>query len=292
MQFGLIGNINKPEVVKTIENIIEYLDSRKISFAIEETLSKKIKNKKLKNSKNIFGINKLITTSDLIIAAGGDGTILSIANLVGNKQVPILGVNLGKLGFLTEASSSTILNFINEILNHNYKIESRTILEVKLKNKIYFGLNDVVIDKGSSSRIVKINSFINNSSLMDFIGDGIIVSTPTGSTGYSLATGGPIIAPTSEVFVISPICAHTLNARSLVIPDDCEIEINASAENEKIRLTIDGQQRVLIDKNFNVKIKKANYLVKLIKPKDSNYYDVLRKKLFWTYDARTKGNNK
>ena len=287
MRFGIIGNIKKPEVLETVKNISKYLVSEKVEFYIEKKLSAKISKNNIFTKKNILSIENLISSSDIIIACGGDGTILSTANLINFKEIPILGLNLGKLGFLTEASNENIYSFIKNIINHNYKIESRTVLEVSLNKKKYYGLNDVVIDKGISSRIVKIKSLINKSSLMDFIGDGIIISTPTGSTGYGLASGGPIVAPNSEVFVLNPICAHSLSIRSLVVPDNCEIEILASSENEKVRLTIDGQQKVFVNNILKVKIKKAKHFVKLIKSNDSNYYDVLRKKLFWSFDTRT-----
>ncbi|MEK7818816.1 MAG: NAD(+)/NADH kinase [Bacteroidota bacterium] len=293
MIFGLYGNLSKKEVVTFAVDFISHLTSKGSDFIVHDKLAKLIsKSSNLRFKKNqSVSLKKLILKSKIIVACGGDGTILSIANAIGKKETPILGINLGKLGFLTESSTSNAIELLDEILLHNYRVESRTMIEVNLNRKKYFGLNDVVVDKGSSSRVVSILALINNSALMNFIGDGILVATPTGTTGYSLATGGPIVSPSSEVFAVSPICAHTLTTRSLVVPDESVITIHAKSEMEKIRLTIDGQQKVLLTSPLKIKIRKANHVTNLIKRIDSNYYDVLRKKLLWSNDARAKEIN-
>lgn len=233
-------------------------------------------------------MEKIVSECDMMIAFGGDGTILSTARLVGRAAVPILGVNLGKLGFLAELSVDEVESFVDDILNNQHVIEDRMVVRVTAEGHDVqmFGVNDVVIDKSNSSRVIDMDTYVNNDYLVTYTGDGLIVSTPTGSTGYSLASGGPIVVPTSDVLTITPISPHTLTARSVIVPDSSVIRVSVESELQNVRVTADGQQEKIFTPPVNLFIQKADYSVKLVKRKDKSYYDVLRSKLMWGKDIR------
>ena len=230
----------------------------------------------------------MVSECDMMIAFGGDGTILSTARLVGRAAVPILGVNLGKLGFLAELSVDEVESFVDDILNNQHVIEDRSVIRVTAEGHDIqmFGVNDVVIDKSNSSRVIDMETYVNNDYLVTYTGDGLIVATPTGSTGYSLASGGPIVVPASDVLTITPISPHTLTARSVIVPDSSVIRVSIESELQTVRVTADGQQEKIFTPPVNLFIQKADYTVKLVKRKDKSYYDVLRSKLMWGKDIR------
>lgn len=217
---------------------------------------------------------------DLIIVLGGDGTILRTARNMNNK-IPILGINIGHLGFLTNAEINDLENVLSEISKKNYFVEDRIMLECKIDQceDRYLALNDIVLSKGTLSRIVDFAIDINNSFYSNITADGIIISTPTGSTAYNLSAGGPIIYPTLDVVAITPICPHTLAKRTIVIDSKSKIKIKHSCEKESIFLTVDGQQAVELKGHEEITITLSNMRCKLIKLDDYNFFDILRNKL-------------
>lgn len=289
MNFGIIGNIRKPTFLEVLVDILNYFDNLKINYYIESSSAKLLKEKLKDNvpTKRILSSEDLFKKSDIVIAFGGDGTILNVARMIGRKQVPILGINLGKLGFLAEVTVEEMKTCINEIIQHNYIIEDRMVLEARVPNgkKIFYGLNDIVIDRGAYKRVIELEVYVNNQYLVTYAADGLIVTTPTGSTAYSLAVGGPVVAPGTEVVMINPIAAHTLTARPLIIPDDSVIKVK-SLTKINIHLTADGQDELFLKSPCEIVIKKTNYTVKLIKQKRSSYFDLLRAKLLWGKDIR------
>lgn len=290
MRIGVVGNITKPSLSEAVESLLKLGQKYGLEFFLHSDLYKPLK-KKLKNgiSKKLFHAStELARKSDLVVAFGGDGTILSAARMVGKAQIPILGINLGKLGFLAEVSLDELDAFIRDIVNHRHLIEERTVLEIHLEKEKteMFALNEVVIDKSSSSRVIHLSVYVDNDYLVSYQGDGIIVSTPTGSTGYALAAGGPIIAPTTNAIVIQPISPHSLSARTVIVPDTSSVRVVVGHLSNEARVTSDGQFERTFTPPSNIYIEKADYKIKLVKRKDRSYYDVLRAKLFWGSDIR------
>ncbi len=293
MTFGIVGNIKKETIVDAITLLLKSIEKRAINYFIEEELAHHINKKAEKKiilKKHTASMEEIIPQSDMLIALGGDGTMLSTANKVGRATVPILGINLGALGFLTEISIAEIEAFLDDILNNQYSTEERTILKATIEgiNDAWYGLNEIVVDKSGSSRLIEISTYINNEYLVQYNGDGIIISTPTGTTGYALAAGGPIVVPTSNVITIQPISPHSLTARAVIVPDNSEIRLVANSSFNEVRITTDGQQEKIVKTPAVIHIKKADYTIKLIRKKDRSYYEILRTKLMWGRDIRVK----
>jgi NAD+ kinase len=232
---------------------------------------------------------KLPTACDILISLGGDGTILRLARLVCKTSTPIFGINLGKLGFLAEISLDELDDCLSEILCGEYFVEDRMMLQARIgKSKIDIqALNDIVLHQTGSSRMFSIKTSVNGEYLSTFIGDGIIIATPTGSTAYALSNGGPIVTPANQVILISPICPHTLTARTVVVPAESIVALNVERASGKIHFAADGQQQALVMPPIEITIQRSPLKTKLVTRKQRSYYDVLRRKLNWGRDART-----
>lgn len=223
---------------------------------------------------------------DVLIVLGGDGTFLHAARLIGDSKVPLLGVNLGGFGFLTEVNADELFPLLDDFLKQGYEIEERMRLKIKVKrnNRLYRDysvLNDVVMHKRTLARIIDIGSFINEEYLTTFKGDGLIISTPTGSTAYSLAAGGPIIVPSLESIVMTPICPHTLTNRSLVISRDGRIVLRPDIKKGEVILTMDGQVGLPLEENDEIEVARHGKGLKVIKVRLRGYYEILRSKFKW-----------
>ncbi|MFQ5450529.1 MAG: NAD(+)/NADH kinase [Nitrospinaceae bacterium] len=223
---------------------------------------------------------------DLIIVLGGDGTLLSLVRIVHAHNVPILPVNLGSLGFLTEIALPDLYPTLRKMLDHQYRLEQRMLLNASLwrgdkKVGDYHVLNDVVINKGALARIVHLHVRVDNQYMTSYRADGLIIATPTGSTAYSLSAGGPIIHPSMHALVLSPICPFTLTNRPIVIPDRSHIQVELTTQKEDVRVTLDGQEGCDMFTGDILKIKKARTSLKLVQATGKNYYQILRKKLHW-----------
>jgi NAD+ kinase len=291
MKFGIVGNLSKETLGDAVMKLLGTGEKRFIEFLIHDDIAKSINKeagKRVIQRKYIAPMERIVSECDMMIAFGGDGTILSTARLVGRAAVPILGVNLGKLGFLAELSVDEVESFVDDILNNQHVIEDRMVVRVTAEGHDVqmFGVNDIVIDKSNSSRVIDMDTYVNNDYLVTYTGDGLIVATPTGSTGYSLASGGPIVVPASDVLTITPISPHTLTARSVIVPDSSVIRVSVESELQSVRVTTDGQQEKIFTPPVNLFVQKADYTVKLVKRKDKSYYDVLRSKLMWGKDIR------
>lgn len=224
---------------------------------------------------------EIVRELEFVITLGGDGTILRTARYISKCNVPILGVNIGNLGFLSGVEVSNFYDSIEDLLAGRYKIEERMMLQAIIKNNkkaSYEALNDVVISKGTLSRIVHFEIYIEGSLYTDFKADGVIISTPTGSTAYSLSAGGPIIEPDMKLISITPICPHYLGVRTIVLDCNKKIEIRVHKKQEKVYLTIDGQESVELSED-TVNITSSDIKCKLIRLKEYDYFDILRKKI-------------
>ncbi len=226
--------------------------------------------------------------SSVIITYGGDGTLLTVAQYSLQYDVPVLGVNLGKLGFLADIRPAEVIGAIEHIMDDQYVVERRMTLQGRLEGKTetFFSLNDIVVSKSGSTKVIEIDAFINGEYLATFFADGFIVSTPTGSTAYSLATGGPIVVPGCEAIVLSPISAHALTARPMIIPSSCRIQLKTRSTDGVAMVMTDGVVIAENLRNLTLHIEKSQQYVKLVKGIGPSYYTMLREKLNWATDAR------
>jgi NAD+ kinase len=227
--------------------------------------------------------------ADLAISVGGDGTFLNTVERVGRKGIPILGINTGRLGFLADISENEIENAIPEIFNRLYTVEERSQLKLELDGKIFndsgLALNEIAVMKQDSSSMITIHSWLDEQYLNTYQADGLIVSTPTGSTAYSMSVGGPILVPQSNNIIIAPIAPHSLTIRPLVIPDNLTITMQVESRNNQFLVALDGRSYVVDACKF--KIRRADYPVLVAKRKEQSYFDTLRAKLMWGADKRS-----
>jgi NAD+ kinase len=291
MKFGIAGNLDKTELPKVVERLITRFTKENVPYVLHEAIAKGLRgkiDKRLLSQSPVVLERKLPAECDILISLGGDGTILRMARLVNGMATPILGINLGKLGFLAEVSLEELDECLTEIISGNYIVEDRMMLQARIgrsKNNLQ-ALNDVVLHQTSSSRMFSVKTFVNGEFLSNFIGDGIIISTPTGSTAYALSNGGPIVTPTNHLILISPICPHTLTARTVVVSEDSIITLKVETATGKIHLAADGQQQAFLQAPVEIIIERSTLTTKLVKRKNRSYYDVLRRKLNWGKDAR------
>ncbi len=224
--------------------------------------------------------------ADLTIVVGGDGTLLAAARLLEDRQIPILAINHGGLGFLTEVTLEEMYPAIERVLAGQFITEHRMMMDiaiVRMNRHIatYRALNDAVINKGTLSRMIELEMLVDRQYVSRFRADGLIVATPTGSTAYNLSAGGPIIYPTMSAMVMTPICSHTLTNRPIVLPPGVKIEIVLTSAQDDVQVTVDGQVGMKLENNDKITVEKSHIAVKLVAPADKNYFDVLRGKLKW-----------
>jgi len=277
---GIIAKKNKLEAIEASHNLMNWFRSRGIEVILNEDLRNKVDGERESISKVNF------SQIGLAVVLGGDGTLLSAARLIGTSEVPILGVNLGGLGFLTAFSLDELYPVLEKILSGNYETEKRMMLNTTIFREDetlaeYSVLNDVVITKAAIARIIDLETSIDKHYLTMFKADGLIVSTPTGSTAYSMAAGGPIVFPSLQAIILTPICPHTLAHRPILVPYKAEIKIIIKSKNEGVFLTFDGQVGQSLRENDVVKIKESDHAVRLIKSPFRDYFEVLRTKLRW-----------
>src|SRR5438874_6722112 len=224
--------------------------------------------------------------ADLTVVVGGDGTLLAAARLLGDRQIPILAINRGGLGFLTEVTLDELYPSIERVLAGHFITEHRMMMDIEIlraKKRLagYRALNDVVINKGTLSRMIELEARVDGQYVSRFRADGLIVATPTGSTAYNLSAGGPIIFPTMSAMIVTPICSHTLTNRPLVLSEGVKIEIVLRSAQDDVYVTVDGQVGLNLQMDDHLVVQKSNVAVKLVAPADKNYFDVLRGKLKW-----------
>lgn len=276
---GLIINKDK-DVDFTITNKI-------LDWILEKSVLVYVNDKLDYNHQRLIYVDKLqmFENVDFVITLGGDGTILGVAREIVEYEIPILGVNLGHLGFITEVEIKELFYALEKVLNGDYNIEKRIMLHAQVitkgkEVKSFYALNDICITRGYLSRMVKLNTYINNDFVDIYNSDGLLVSTPTGSTAYSLSAGGPIVNPTLNVMLITPICPHSLKSRTLVVSENDKIDIHVDGDSgDVIYITADGQEGYKLLSGDVVKVKKLEKSLSLIKVLDRSFYDILRNKL-------------
>lgn len=275
---GIFPNLLKKNIKRVLADIIKWCENNNFKVLVKTDIQDMVTDVSKIKSSDI--INKI----DVALTLGGDGTLLRVARHVAPFNIPILSINMGHLGFLTEIELSDLYNDLELLKQGSYYIDKRMMLEAQIirnKKKLesFLALNDVIITRGFFSRLIRLNTFVNNSFLDTYPGDGLIISSPTGSTAYSLSAGGPIISPNVEIILLTPMCPHTLHSRSIIFSKDDTIKVKLLEEQPKVMLTVDGQQGLQLLPGDEVVIKKANYHTKLLRFKKRSFYDVLRKKL-------------
>lgn len=278
-KIGIICKSGRDEPGEILEKLLPWLNRKGYETFVDAEAAEKL---------NVRGFPRSViaSLSDVILVLGGDGTMLSVSRLVAEKGIPILGINLGSLGFITEVNREEIFDAVDKMLTDGCAVEERLMLTARIhrggkKITEYIVLNDVVINKGALARIIDLETYINGTYVTTFKADGLIISTPTGSTAYSLSAGGPILYPTSNSLVLTPICSHTLANRPIVLPDDFKIEVILKTLSEDVYLTLDGQAGFSLRIDDVIEIIKSRFKTKLLVPVERNYFDVLRTKLKW-----------
>jgi NAD+ kinase len=281
--FGLWGNTDKSVFWQILPKIIDWANSNKLQIYITEKIQKNVEFNA--NSIPVINSNEKISEMDFMLVLGGDGTFLSCARAVEHHDTPILGIHLGDLGFLAKVTLDDIFQRLDQVAKGDYLIEKRSMVKAVLKKtgseKVLYGLNDFVVTSGESHRLLISEVFVNGRRVSEYRSDGLIVATPTGSTAYSLSSGGPIIAPDVDSFVITPISAHSLNSRPLVVSNKSSIEIKFSNYNQDIIFITDGQLHEMLRPNDVALISNSNFQIGLIDFDDTDYFNTLRIKMGW-----------
>jgi NAD+ kinase len=261
----IVTKPKQPDVSRVANELIDWFESKGIAASLEEAAA---------------------SSADLAVVVGGDGTLLAAARLLGDRQIPILAINHGGLGFLTEVTLEEMYPALERVVTGEVVTQYRMTMDVRVSRAgqqaaYYRALNDAVINKGTLSRMIELEARVDGQYVSRFRSDGLIVSTPTGSTAYNISAGGPIVFPTMEAMLVTPICSHTLSNRPLVLPENAVVEIILRSAQEDVYMTIDGQVGQPLRLGDLLTVRKSAASVKLVAPVDKNYFDVLRGKLKW-----------
>ena len=293
MKVAIFGQFYHQNAEEAITILFDYLEKKNGDFFIEETFLQII-NSQINPDENAYHFNTFKTLDDsfdLLISIGGDGTILRAITFVKDKSIPIVGINTGRLGFLATIQNNRIETAMDHIFEGRYKISERSLLEVKTTpsnenmEHLNFALNEITVSRKNTTSMITVDTHLNGEYLTSYWSDGLIVSTPTGSTGYSLSCGGPVIDPHAESFVLTPIAPHNLNARPLIIKDTTEIQLKVSGREHQHLISLDSRIATL-DNETLITISKAPFKIKMIELLDESFLDTLRKKLLWGEDKR------
>ena len=269
LKFAIIGNeCKRQETQRNTDSIIKFLDAHNATALLDPDD---------------------LSDVDYVISMGGDGTFLKAAGRVGNLEIPIIGINMGRLGFLADVLPNEIEHTLTKVLNHDYEIEDHTVIQIiadgfPVQSNPY-ALNDIAVLKRDSASMISIRTYINGDFLINYQADGLIISTPTGSTAYNLSNGGPIIVPRSSSLCITPVAPHSLNIRPIVITDTSEIVLDVESRSHNYLVAVDGRSEKMAV-GMRLTIRKAPYVVKFLKQKNLRYFSTLQEKLMWGADTR------
>ena len=281
VRIGIYANIEKSHVLQSLPGFVDILHRKGVDVFVTQRVAEVLN---LNSDKAVaVPLEVLPNSCDFMLSLGGDGTILGAARLVGAKQVPLLGINLGGLGFLTETSADRFEAAIDKLLQKRYTLENRMVLEATVEDSqdVFYAMNDLVFSRGGSPRMLRLEVTINGTFFNTYMSDGVIVSTPTGSTAYSLSSGGPIVLPSLESIILNPICPHALTVRPTVIPPDSKLVFHPMDTDGETQLIVDGQTMVSLSQKPHVHIRRSDFNVKLIDLHENTFFDRLREKLQW-----------
>lgn len=290
MKIALFGTRFNDSKIKYVQHLVQKLETAKVSLIIERKFHDCLDDIRFKREYLLFDTySDLVGNADILLSIGGDGTLLASATLVRNSNIPILGINTGTLGFISSISTDQIDYAINHLLKGEYTINERTLLELKsdqpLFDEVNFALNEVTVLKQDTSSMIRIHAYLDDEFINTYWADGLIISSPTGSTGYSLSCGGPIVIPGTNNFIITPIAPHNLNVRPIIVSDKSKITLKVSERDEQALVTLDSRSGT-IGPGVELTIQKANYNIKLIQFEKQSFISNIREKLMWGKDKR------
>ena len=280
MLFGLVANLNRPGAREAIAALIEWTAKSGQQLILSDDLRNTVA-----DHTEFAAISDLAGKVDMLVAMGGDGTILSTARSVGTSGTPILGINLGHLGFLTQQTPEQLAQALEAVLVGQYTIEERILLEASIEGRdplpMPYALNDVVLDHGGTTRVLTIHLKVNGEDAVTYTADGLIIATPTGSTAYNLAVGGPIVYPSMDAMIASPIAPFSLTTRPMIIPGGSKLELSVHTAGRKAQLTLDGQIDVEVLESEKVVVSRADLSARFVVFPENAYFSLLRRKLHW-----------
>ncbi len=289
MQILVFGNKYKLKFINSVKELFFKLKHRGANILFDKEFAKEIQNSGMLDISE-FDVFDNNFSGDIAISLGGDGTLLTTANRIGSQQIPILGINLGRLGFLTDVQAHELDNLDDIIFNKKYKVDDRMVLRAEITNNNHtslteYSLNEIAVLKQDLSSMISIDVTLNGEPLHTYQADGLLVSTPTGSTAYSLSVGGPIMMPENHNLIIAPVASHSLNVRPLIIPDNWKIDLAIHSRSHSYLASIDGRSITMPD-TATISISKADYTVRIIRLEGHSFLNTLKTKLMWGADVR------
>lgn len=298
MTYGITGNPYKDELWPAVAELLGWLHSRDLGYCLDTHIAEGLDRRGLVDTATCRreAVSDLARHCDIVLSFGGDGTMLRSVADVGDAATPILGVNIGRLGFLAKVEVNDLAVALEQVEAGRYATEERLLLEATLHHpdaspETFVAMNDFVIDKSGSTSMIEVEATVDGLFLNTYWADGLIVATPTGSTAYSLSAGGPIITPGSGVVVLTPIAAHTLTARPIILPDSCHVELQVSARGGGYVVAADGQTERPGTDGLRITIRKADYVAHLVTLPGQTYFKTLRSKLMWGQGRRHRGGS-
>ena len=295
MKIAIHGRNFKEETKPFVQLMFDTLAERGIEIQISDSYQQFLLEVGIKHhATKFYSSQATLFDADFVLSLGGDGTLLDAVTHVGKREIPILGINTGRLGFLATVSPDRIVESVNEILANHYSIETRTLVSVETRlhnqpidvfNGINFGLNELGIMKTDTSSMIMLKAYLNGEFLNTYWADGLIIATATGSTGYNLSVGGPLVMPSSDIFVISPMSPHNLNVRPLVVSTDVILDFEVESRSNSCLISLDARSKV-IDSNVKIRMKREDFKAHIIKLSETNFLNTLRSKLNWGFDTR------
>ena len=293
MKIGIYGQFYHQDSEVYIQCILDVLQDKNVDIVVEDAFLKSIQKHKdiSKSYSKVSSFKEIDDSYDFFLSIGGDGTILKSVTYVKDLGIPIIGINTGRLGFLATIQKEKITESLHQILNGNYVLSERSLLSIytspnnKENLPLNFALNEIAVNRKNTTSMIKVETMVNNKHLTSYWSDGLIISTPTGSTGYSLSCGGPVLDPNTNSIVITPIAPHNLNARPLVLPDNSIINLKVSGRGKSHLVSLDSRIATLKNETL-ITIKKAPFQIKLVQLSENSFIKTLRKKLLWGEDKR------
>ena len=282
MRIGIFAKIDRSDCVDLLGGVIKRLEDQGHECLVDDRVIEAYSIA----GKDGLPANEIPEIADMAFVFGGDGSMLSAARTIGAAECPILGINLGSLGFLTEVPADQALKAVEVVLSGEYELEKRCLLKVTLLKEdgsklLFHALNEIVVSRAALSRVITVDTMLDNDFIAEFVADGVMIATPTGSTAYSLSAGGPIVHPSMDAFLVTPICPHTLTNRPLIVPADRTLGITLRS-GEDVKLSIDGQVGVDIHPGERVACEPAPFKIQLVRIGEHGFFDVLRRKLKWS----------
>lgn len=287
---ALFGKSMQPSKCQYLERVVELLKAKGVTVMLERYYAEVLREYQLSGevmSLPVFDVND--GTIDMAISMGGDGTFLSTAERLGKLQVPILGVNTGRLGFLADVTPETLETALAQVVEGEYSLSKRSVIEVRVEDENFslfpFALNEIAVLKHDNSSLIEVETHVDGQLLTNYLADGLIVSTPTGSTGYALSVGGPVLAPESPTFCVAPVAPHSLTMRPVILPDEVELSLKVKSRTGRFLVALDGRSKSLAD-GTTIQLRKADYHVLVVKTAGKGFFHTLREKMMWGLDQR------